>query len=72
MKVKLSTIYASPLMTAQPGSVIDVSDEEGQGLIAAGVGTDVTPKPAPAPVETAEAPAAPETAVAPAPKRTRR
>jgi len=27
MKIKLSSIYASPHVTAQPGSIIDVSDE---------------------------------------------
>ena len=34
MKVRLQTIYASQHVTAQPGSVIDVSDAEGKALIA--------------------------------------
>lgn len=65
MQIKLSTIYASPHMTAQPGSVIDVSEEEGLQLIAGRYG---------ALVETAAiAPAAPavvaETAAIAAPEK---
>lgn len=79
MKVKLSTIYASPHLTAQPGSVIDVGDEEGRQLIEGRYGIEIpetaaeapaTPETAPA--ETAEAPAAPETAARkPASRRVR-
>lgn len=52
MKIKLSTIYASPHLTAQPGSVIDVSDEEGKQLVAGRFGIVVE--------DTSAAPAFPE------------
>lgn len=62
MKIKLSTIYASPHMTAQPGSVIDVSDEEGQQLVDGRFGVEVADgKPAAPAPETASV-AAPENA----------
>lgn len=32
-KVRLSTIYASPTRTAQPGETIDVSAEEAKALV---------------------------------------
>lgn len=59
MKIKLSTIYASPHVVAQPGSVLDCSDEEGSALIKAGCGTDVTPAPNPVKEPTVEAPVPP-------------
>jgi hypothetical protein len=62
VKIKLSSIYANEHVQAQPGSVIDVSDEEGQSLIEARCGLAVKEK---ANVEKANlepaAPAAPET-----------
>jgi hypothetical protein len=71
VKIKLSSIYASSQVTAQPGSIIDVSDEEGQQLVAGRFGIEVpsaieeavvAPEtPAEQPKETA-AVAAPETA----------
>lgn len=76
MKIRISTIYASPLVSAQPGSVIDVSDEEGRQLIAGKCGVEVSEKDpiesetAPA-IETAEAAPAPETAAVRTGRRTR-
>lgn len=73
-KVKLSTIYASPTLTAQPGETIDVSAAEAKALIDgrygdAADGERRSPKrekaTAPA-AQTATAPPA-ETAAAPAP-----
>lgn len=61
MQVKLNTIYASPQVTAQPGSTIDVSDEEGKSLVDGGYGIEVK--------EESSAPAAaPETAAVEAPE----
>lgn len=50
MKIKLATIYASPHLTAHPGSVIDVSDEEGRQLVSGRFGIEV-PDEVPAPHE---------------------
>ena len=76
MKIKLATIYASPNVTAQPGTIIDVSDEEGQQLVDGHFGVEVpdTAAPAdetPAAIETADT-AAPETATVRTSSRGRR
>jgi hypothetical protein len=42
MKIKLSTIYASPFVTAQPGSVIDVSEAEGAQIVSGKFGEVVS------------------------------
>lgn len=59
MKVKLSTIYASPHLTAQPGSVIDVSEAEGKELLAGRFGVAIDTAPA---AEETAATGAPENA----------
>jgi hypothetical protein len=61
MQVKLNSIYASPQVTAQPGSTIDVSDEEGQSLVKGGYGIEVKD-------ETAVPASAPEAADVEAPE----
>ena len=77
MKIQLQTTYASPHCTAQPGTILDVSEEEGRELIAGRYATEVPEAPAPleadeaAPVETAEAPSPAETATHPAAKSRR-
>ena len=53
MKIKLSSIYASEHLTAHPGSVIEVSDEEGQQIVDGRFGVEV-PDEAPATPEATE------------------
>lgn len=41
MKIKLNSIYASPHHTAHPGSIMDVSDEEGAELVKGGFAAEL-------------------------------
>ena len=73
MKIKMKTMMAGPKGTFGPGSIIDVSEEEGANLVAGGYAEAVPDSPKPAPeveekperkapeMETTEAPPAPET-----------
>jgi hypothetical protein len=45
MKVRLTSLYAGPHMSAQPGSVVEFSDAEGRELIAGRYGVLVPDTP---------------------------
>lgn len=72
-RVRLNTLYASPLVVIQPGSIVDLSDEEAAELIAGHYASPVDyDQPEDGAPETAEAPAAPENAASPALVKSRR